>query len=67
MKAVALLLDVRDMPDVVENINAILNNSGIVEIKAEKTGVAVVEIVMVEKVRLFKNKTRYDTLPTGNK
>ena len=40
-----LLLDVREMPEVVENINAILNNKGIAEIKQEgKNGVVVVEI-----------------------
>lgn len=38
------LLDVRNMPDVVSAINAILNNKGIAEIKQEKASVTVVEI-----------------------
>lgn len=38
------MLDVREMPDVVATLNAILNNKGIAEIKQEKDGICVVEI-----------------------
>lgn len=38
------LLDVKEMPNVVNAVNAILNNKGIAEIKQEKGGVCVVEI-----------------------
>jgi len=37
-------MDIREMPDVCEKVNAVLNNHGIVEIKVESTGVTVVEI-----------------------
>lgn len=38
------LLDVREMPDVIVTLNAILNNKGIAELKQEKNGITVVEI-----------------------
>lgn len=37
-------IDIRQMPDVVEKVNAVLNNHGIVELKQESTGITVVEI-----------------------
>jgi hypothetical protein len=43
-KAVVRLLDVREMPDVIVTLNAILNNKGIAELKQEKNGITVVEI-----------------------
>jgi hypothetical protein len=43
-KAVVHLLDVREMPDVIVTLNAILNNKGIAELKQEKNGITVVEI-----------------------
>ena len=45
-------IDVRDIPEVIEAINAILNNKGIAEIKKERDGVAVVEIT--RKLRTTK-------------
>ena len=37
-------IDIRQMPDVCDKINAVLNNRGIVELKQESTGITVVEI-----------------------
>lgn len=45
-------IDIRNIPEVVEAINAILNSKGIAEVKKERDGVAVVEIA--RKLRTTK-------------
>ena len=45
-------MDIRDYPEVVEAINAIITNKGTAEIKLEKT-----KLVVVETARQVKNMT----------
>lgn len=51
------MIDVKDYPDVIDSINAILNNNGIVEVKNEdhKGGV---NLVVVEITRSVKTKKK---------
>ena len=51
------MIDIRDYPEIVEIINGIINNRGIVEIKNEdrKGGV---NLVVVEVVRSVKTKRK---------
>lgn len=37
-------INITDYPEIIETINAILNNKGIAEIKQERRGISVVEI-----------------------
>lgn len=37
------MIDIRKQPDLIDRVNDILNDNGIVEIKMEKTGLKVIE------------------------
>lgn len=49
------MVDIKKYPEVIELINAAINNGKTIEIKPEKSGIAV-----VETARIFKNKFIYD-------
>ena len=56
------LLDVREMPEVLDAINAIINNKGNAEVRPERTGVAVIETIRRFRTKEeFKDNSIFDT------
>lgn len=49
------MIDILQYPEAVKIINAALNNGSTIELKPEKSGIAV-----VETVRIFKDKFSYN-------
>lgn len=44
-------LDIRDYPEIVETLNAIINNKGAAEIKLEGNGLRIVVVEVARKVK----------------
>lgn len=44
------MIDIREMPDIIDKINTAINNSEIAEVKIEPKGVSVVSIHRVVKI-----------------